>query len=256
LNFPSNEFNGSFISSKEVNFNVSIKVDTNITGLIDLVPEKSLLSFVNLQTFPLFFNYSSPNIRFRLVYNETQNFVFPTKYIVNSNINMYLIGDPTIQQKPCSLSFNQTVCGDYEISSTVDGIRLFYPRIFLNFTFQLYDSFKPTVGYQTASIIQYGPYLSLNRNYQMTILFDAQVLKNYSVPVYFYCKVSGSTAEYPGNILVPDKETNKLVCTVPYFGFDQFSLNVFLRVPSVSHESVLLNNNLITGYFASNYFMI
>jgi hypothetical protein len=262
LNSPSNELIGSFNSTQEVSFNVSIKLDTNITGLVDLIPEKSLLYFVNLQTFPLLFHFSSTNLRFRLVYNGTQNYVFPTKYRENSNsIVMYLVGDATIQQKTCTLSVNQSVCGDYIIPATVDGIRLFYPRIYLNFTYELYNAIKPTVGYQTATIIQFGPYLSLNRNYQITILFDGFVLKNYSVQVDFYCKVSGSTVEYPGTVYEAPggkslPETNKLTCIIPYFGLNQFSLNVSMRVPSISSESVLLNQNSITGYFAGIYFLI
>jgi hypothetical protein len=262
LNSPSNELIGSFNSTQEVSFNVSIKLDTNITGLVDLIPEKSLLYFVNLQTFPLLFHFSSTNLRFRLVYNGTQNYVFPTKYRENFNsIVMYLVGDPTIQQRTCTLSVNQSVCGDYIIPATADGIRLFYPRIYLNFTYELYNAKKPTVGYQTATIIQFGPYLSLNRNYQITILFDGFVLKNYSVQVDFYCKVSGSTVEYPGTVYEAPggkslPETNKLTCIIPYFGLNQFSLNVSMRVPSISSESVLLNQNSITGYFAGIYFLI
>eukprot|EP01080_Neovahlkampfia_damariscottae_P002563 gene2563-3525_t len=248
------EITGYFNSSVEENFQVSIKVDSNITELVEIVPEKSKLEFIELKTEPRYFsNDISPT--FKLMNNNTQNYVFPSKYLSA----LYLVEmnfqntDESLSHKICNLTSTESICGEYAIN-TFDGLRLYSPSIYLNYMSEgrqtLIHSTNAIFGFQKSSIINYGPLASLERNYEIYFNFEKTVFKidadaeKYITRNYF-CNVTGSTIEYNATLI----SSNELYCIIPYFGMDEILIDIYLRIPEISNDSVIINTNTITGYF-------
>jgi hypothetical protein len=163
-----------------------------------------------------------------------------------------------LQQKNCQSNFIQSVCGEYTIPADYKGIKLFYPVLSLRYENEaqqmIYRFKNPILGYQTSIIQNFGPFASLNRNYPLEIFFENPILITDTLLQNefkeYYCKANGSTIEYPAQYNLANS-ANTLSCTINYFGIEEITFNIFLRIPKVSNQSVLLNEKPKLGYFAS-----
>jgi hypothetical protein len=166
--------------------------------------------------------------------------------------------DSELEQRNCTLNSTVSICGTYRVPFAFNGIKLYYPTLSLKYgndAQQLLYRFKnPMLGYQTSIIQNFGPYASLNRNYPLEIFFQNSILATDTLLQNefkeYYCKANGSSIEYTAQYNVANSDRT-LSCTIHYFGVNEITFNVFLRIGKVSNQSVLLNENPIIGYFAS-----
>ena len=189
-----------------------------------------------------------------LIHNNSQNYIFPEKYRTTSyqvEVNLQHSKN-SINQKNCNTSSVESRCGDFTYDSFA-GIHIYSPSVYLSYLGgtreALIHSKNPLFGYQQGAIIQHGPLASLDRNYTLYFTFDSEVFTlddiATKIQLDFFCNATGSNIEHKGFI----DSTNSMHCTIPYFGIDEISVDINLRIPGISNESVILNRNSITGYF-------
>eukprot|EP01080_Neovahlkampfia_damariscottae_P003049 gene3049-5221_t len=257
---PSTEVYANFNSSEEVHFGVSFKVQTNISQMVNIVPVKSELSFAALKLSPSFFSMdSSPN--FIIKHNNSKSFIFPEKYRNHPYIISMMLQHPTaenfISSANCTINSIESTCGNYSIPPSFEGIKLYKPQFYLTDsntknTF-LMNSTSSILAYQKGSVIDFAPLASLNRSYFIKMEFDNNILKHdtnlNSLSKEYYCRVNGSNIE--SQAVVDATKPNIIGCGIEYFGIDEIIVDMYLRVPDISNDSVLLNKRPITGYFAN-----
>jgi hypothetical protein len=252
----SNFLIGKFSSNVEKSLNVYLKVNTTVSGLIDIVPKASRIDFAQLKMTPLYFDKDEV-LSFPLLKSSNANYILPEKYL-GSPTNAYLSmkQNEEISISPCNANNVSTICGPFLFVAAV-------PIFIAESTFFITNSSSGVdiilartktnvLGYKRTTVSQFFPKLSLSNNYTFTVYFTEEALRFSSSSLLnnssFHCKINGSSTEYP--VTVIDYKT--LNCTIMNLGIDEIKVEVYLRVPLITNDSLLISKNSFVGYIARN----
>ena len=96
-------------------------------------------------------------------------------------------------------------------------------------------------------MINLTPFASKSKSYtNLTLNFDVSTLRiNISENYGFYCRANHSNMSYTATVL----SSTSIFCSFPDFGLKEIFMEIFMKVPSITSNDIVLSKNSIPFYY-------
>jgi hypothetical protein len=231
---------------KDERFFVEIYLNSTISGLNTLISETNLEFIVNeLKLTPNYIENSEIK-EFTILLNDSSKFILPTKY--NKLKFKFSTRNTPKQDFLCVISDADIKCGSGLSFGDFGALNIYF--VYLNFLEELnpiMNLTKPILVYKSNMIDSNIHAILFGQSKNVVLQFFGETFNvdDGVQKVEYYCKVQESNANYLASRL----SSNQLNCTIPSLSLDKITLSAFIRVPSISNDSLSISKNSSVIYY-------
>jgi hypothetical protein len=230
---------------KDERFFVEIYLNSTISGLNTLISETNLeFIFNELKLTPNYIENSEIK-EFTILLNDSSKYIIPVKY---NTLKLKLTTRNTVKQDLlCAISISDTKCSSGLSFGDLGALNIYLIYFNLFELNPIMNLTKPILVYKSNTMDSNIHAILFGQSKNVVLQFSGETFRvdDGIQKVEYFCKVQESNVNYLASRL----SSNQLNCTIPSLSLDQITLTAFIRVPSVSNDSISISKNSTVIYF-------